>query len=276
MMPSCILVLIYNAASVSLQRSLDNLCAWASDWQLSININKCSVLSVSSRVSPSTYSYSIHGISIPHQATSCVDLGVTISHNLNFNDHINGIVSRARQRISILFRGFASRNNDILKRAFIVYIRPMVEYNSVVWNPRCIFLTDLLESVQRHFTKRIPSLSNCNYAERLARLSLDTLELRRLRFDLIFYYKVFNNLTPFDPQILFYEYHPPMSLRFNSPFIQKPAHMSNIALNTLFYRCIDAWNFLPADIRQAQSLSTFKRLIRSIDLSRFLRGSVFV
>ena len=263
-----------DVASVPLQQSLDKLCAWASDWQLTINISKCAVLSISTIAPVSVHSYFINGIPIPHQATSCVDLGVTISHNLKFNDHINSIVSRARQRISILFRGFASRNNDILRRAFIVYIRPLVEYNSVVWNPRCIFLTDLLESVQRHFTKRIPSISNCTYAERLARLDLETLELRRLRFDLIFYYKVFNNLSPFDPRILFCEYHPPMSLRFNLPFIQKPAHMSNLALNTLFYRCIDAWNFLPADIRQAQSLSEFKRRLRFINFSKFFIGTV--
>jgi hypothetical protein len=132
--------------------------------------------------------------------TSCVDLGVTFSHNLDFKDHINKIVSRARQRICMLFRGFTSRNIDILMRAFIVYIRPVVEYNSVVWNPCTVHLIDILESVQRSFTKRIPSISKLTCTERLAHLNLDTLELRRLRFDLIFYYKVFNHLTSFDPQ----------------------------------------------------------------------------
>jgi hypothetical protein len=37
-------------ASVLLQRSLDNLCTWASEWQLTINISKCAVISISSRV----------------------------------------------------------------------------------------------------------------------------------------------------------------------------------------------------------------------------------
>jgi len=27
------------------------------------------------------------------------------------------------------------RNIDMLKRAFIVYVRPLLEYNSVVWSP---------------------------------------------------------------------------------------------------------------------------------------------
>ena len=265
-----------NEVSVPLQRSLDNLCAWANDWQLTININKCAVLSVSSRIPAVSHNYFIHGISILHQDTSCVDLGVTISYNLAFNDHINNIVSRARQRISIIYRGFASRNNDILKRAFIAYIRPIVEYNSVVWNPCSVFLTDLLESVQRSFTKRIPSISNFSYAERLALLNLDTLELRRLRFDLIFYYKVFNHLTPFDPQTTFHVYQPPTSLRCNTPFIQKPAHASNKTLNTLFYRCIDAWNYLSIDLRNSNSLSVFKCGLKGVDLSRFLKGSLSV
>ena len=30
---------------------------------------------------------------------------------------------------------FLSRNIDMLKRAFIVYVRPLLEYNSVVWSP---------------------------------------------------------------------------------------------------------------------------------------------
>jgi hypothetical protein len=256
-------------ASVLLQRSLDNLCTWASEWQLTINISKCAVLSISSRVPATLHRYFIHGISIPHLDTSCVDLGVTFSHNLDFKDHINKIVSRARQRTCMLFRGFTSRNIDILMRAFIVYIRPVVEYNSVVWNPCTVHLIDILESVQRSFTKRIPSISKLTYAERLAHLNLDTLELRRLRFDLIFYYKVFNHLTSFDPQTVFGIYHPPACLRCNTSFIQKPAHMSNKTLATLFYRGIDAWNFLPADLRLSQSLLSFKRGLKNVELSSF-------
>jgi hypothetical protein len=55
-----------------------------------------------------SHSYLIHGISVLHQATSCVNLGVSISYNLAFNYHIINIVSRACQRTSILYRGVAS------------------------------------------------------------------------------------------------------------------------------------------------------------------------
>jgi hypothetical protein len=115
------------------------------------------------------------------------------------------------------------------------------------------------------------------YAERLACLNIDTLELRRLRFDMIFYFKVFNHLTSFDPQIITDNIYQPLAcLRSNTRFIQKPAHrpMSNKTLATLFHRCIDEWNYLPADLRHSQSLFTFKRGLRNVNLSGFLKGSV--
>ena len=56
-------------------------------------------------------------------------------------------------------------------------------------------IIDQLENVQRRFTKRVTSLKKYSYPERLAILGLEPLELRRLRCDLIQYYKIFNNLT---------------------------------------------------------------------------------
>jgi hypothetical protein len=124
-----------------------------------------------------------------------------------------------------------------------------------------------MESVQRSFSKRIPSISMFTYAKRVAHFNIATLALRRLRFDLIFYYKAFKHLTSFDRQIMFNIYQPPACLRSNTPLIQKPARMPNRTLATLFYRCIDALNYLPADLRHSQSLFTFKRSLRNVELS---------
>jgi hypothetical protein len=44
--------------------------------------------------------------------------------------------------------------------------------------------------VQRRFNKRFPGLAKNNYSSRLALLDLDSLELGRLRQDLILVYKI--------------------------------------------------------------------------------------
>jgi hypothetical protein len=97
--------------SLSLQQSLDRLVSWAKSWQLSININKCAVLFLSTKPQPTLRNYFIDGTLIS-QKDSYIDLGVTIGENLSFDAHISDIVSKARQRVSILFRGFLSRNTS--------------------------------------------------------------------------------------------------------------------------------------------------------------------
>jgi hypothetical protein len=60
-------------------------------------------------------------------------------------------------------------------------------------------MIDMIETVDRKFTKRISSIASLSYPARLAILDLNLLEQRRLRFDLIGYFKVFNHLTPSYP-----------------------------------------------------------------------------
>ena len=49
---------------------------------------------------------------------------------------------------------------------------------------------DAIESVQRRYTKRVPGLKNLSYPERLQRLNVISLELRRLHAGLIWCYKI--------------------------------------------------------------------------------------
>ena len=55
--------------------------------------------------------------------------------NLYFKSHIRTIIATALQRVGVFFRGFSSRQFDLVRKTFIAYIRPLLEYNSNVWNP---------------------------------------------------------------------------------------------------------------------------------------------
>jgi len=94
-----------------------------------------------------------------------------------------------------------SRDVDMLTKAYLVYVRPLLEVNSVIWSPHYKQGIDLIERVQRRFTKRLPGYSNYTYSERLTLLNLPSLELRRLRLDLIWCYKILFGLISIDLQI---------------------------------------------------------------------------
>jgi hypothetical protein len=85
----------------------------------------------------------------------------------------------------------------------------------------------------------------------------------------------FNYLTPFNPSDAFLIYTPIASSRSNSPYLQRPTKASNKLLQTLFYRQVEAWNSLPPALKSASSHPSFKRGLKNIDLSKFLKGSVY-
>ena len=123
--------------------------------------------------------------------------------HLKFYDYISKITSRAYQRIGLILRGFTSKNTELLRKAFIVYVRPILEYCTCVWSPHLLKDVHKLENVQRYFIRRLFPGCSFKYADRLLLLNLDSLESRRLKFDLKMYYEILNNLISIDPATLF-------------------------------------------------------------------------
>jgi len=74
----------------------------------------------------------------------------------------------------------------------------MLDYCSPVWAP--VYKTDinLIERVQRRFTKRNLGLKDISYHDRLVILdTADTLEIRRLKMNLIMLFKITHNQPVF-------------------------------------------------------------------------------
>ena len=91
---------------------------------------------------------------------------------------------------TLILRCFFTRDKCILFRAFTAYVRPLVEYCCSVWSPYQWTLIYKLERIQPNFTKELFSLEHLMCIDRLHVLNADTLEIRRLKADLLFYYKI--------------------------------------------------------------------------------------
>jgi len=89
-----------------------------------------------------------------NMTSSIQDLGVIVDNRLTFKDHITSIVTRAHVRAMEIWRCFLCKDMDVVMRAFITYVHPLLEYCSPVWSPSSNTLIDQLESVQWRFTKR--------------------------------------------------------------------------------------------------------------------------
>ena len=162
--------------------SIHLVSAWASTWQLPINHSKSQHL----HLGPITQfpPYEIGGYKIPQLETN-TDLGTITTSKLKYNGHIASNSYKVHSRACIILRSFYSHNHTLLRRAFISFVCPILEYASHVWNPFTYKSINDCEHVQRHFTSRIPAFKHLSYSARLALLNLDSLEIRRRRLDII-------------------------------------------------------------------------------------------
>ena len=80
-----------------------------------------------------------NGTHLPtHQSVR--DLGIMVNESLTRSSHIAKIaaISHQRtnyQRVNLIFRTFVPRDVTMLLRAYATYVRPLLEYNTVVWSP---------------------------------------------------------------------------------------------------------------------------------------------
>ena len=169
----------------------------------------------------------------------------------------------------------------MLVKDFKVYVRPLVEYCSPVWSPSNTGLITKLESVQRRFTKSMSGMSSSSYSEHLRLLNLDSLEMRRLRADLILRFKMLKEFVDVDASE-FYERVAPDSVtrghRYKlvhtsvSPQCFTPVFHPSVRINVeqhfFAVRIIPVWNSLSSNVVEAESISCFKARLSREDLTK--------
>ena len=89
-------------------------------------------------------------------------------------------------------------------------------------------------------------------------LNTDSLELRRLKSDLVTMYKVVHG---FDDITGIFEFCVNSCTRGGELNILKPHSNNNVRAHSFACRHLNCWNELPETTRNAESLSSFKRLV---------------
>ena len=200
-----------------LQQDLDHLHEWELEWDIEFNPSKCVVIHVTRSRTPIPSQYLLHGQVLESVAGSKY-LGVEISSNLLFNNHIQNITTSASRSLGFLRRNIRSQNPALREMAYKTLVRPIVEYSSTVWSPNTDQNIDKLEMIQRR-AARWTSHNYSTYAsvtEMLQSLSWRSLEQRRSDSRLCLFYKIIHGLVAID--LPPYVVHPLRILRNSHPF----------------------------------------------------------
>ena len=176
-------------------------------------------------------------------------LGVCLNSDLTPSMHCSNIAAMAFNRSCLLLKCFHSNDVSLLVRLYKVIVRPLLESNTQVWNPWFHNNIQCIERVQRFFTRAIlkrAGVPYMDYDDRLANLGLQSLEYRRVFYDLVMCYKIYNNLVDLPFESFFTKPVRSYSIR-GHPCILRSKHLPHHAFRAHFFteRVIPIWNHLP-------------------------------
>ena len=179
--------------TVQLQQDLDELTKWENERSMEFHPDKCKVMCITNKLKPIKSSYYVHNHKLDTVETGKY-LGVLINKHLSWKPHVDAICKKANQTRTFLEHNLKDCQQDVKSQCYKTYVRPIVEYASVAWDPVGEWNQQLrhqIEMVQHRAarfvtgdwrtTSSVSAMSNT--------LQWQTLEQRRLQSRLIFLHK---------------------------------------------------------------------------------------
>ena len=237
-----------------LQEDLNSLLTWSNTWKLQFNLSKCKLLRIY-RALKFAYDYKMEN-SVLETVTEFNDLGVLVSSDLTWNNHIAHKISRANSLLGFIKRAIGFKASKKAKRTlYLSFIRSTVMYNSTIWHLNKTHLK-LLEGIQRRATKFILNDYNSDYKTRLKECNLLPLCYYKELRDLYFFYKSINNFFHFDVNNMFtFNINRDARIRQNVDPLSLKLPPFKTETGAAFYsvRLVKLWNSLPMQIRTLKS-----------------------
>ena len=88
------------------------------------------------------------------EVPNCKDLGVTMNNDATFDDHIDRVTKKARQKGGWILRTFYSRKQHFMRHMYNTLVQPHLDYCVQLWAPPEGPQMDKIEDVLRNYTKK--------------------------------------------------------------------------------------------------------------------------
>jgi Reverse transcriptase (RNA-dependent DNA polymerase) len=248
-----------------LNTDLREISTWAKQWLVDFNPNKTEVVffSLVCRNRPTLFFQNSQLNFVEHHK----HLGVTLSQDGTWHEHITNIISSASKVLGSMKMLKFKLKRKTLNQIYLSYLRPILEYASVVWDSCTLYEQDILEKIQYEAARIVTGLTRSVSIERLIKeVGWVSLADRRKIQKLTLIYNYHNGNLP----IYLNEIIPPNSYETHSYNLRNSNNLSVIARRTeIFARsvipsAVKLWNELDLSIRNSPSLHCFKIKMKNL------------
>ena len=163
---------------------------------MELNINKCSVLSITLKRNYIFHDYDILGATLKRVANHDY-LGGTISSDLSWFKRQFFFNNKASRILVLHKRTLSPCSQNVKSIAYKMLVRPQLEYASQVWNPYTMKCIKKIEQIQRNLCRFIfhEYRRDTDTSLLINRLNPGSLFTRRLIQQATMFYKIHYNLV---------------------------------------------------------------------------------
>ena len=179
-------------AGITLNSDLSKIHRWATDWLVSFNPSKSESLIFSRKVNKPYHPPIFMNNQQVNEVSTHKHLGLHLSYNFSWHEHIEYIKAKAWQRINTMRRLKVDLDRKSLQIIYFSFIKPLLEYADIVWN-NCTQYEQIQYGAARIVTgaTRLVSINSL-----LLETGWETLSARRKNHKFVMFYKMQNNLCP--------------------------------------------------------------------------------
>ena len=245
----------------NLQHDIDKLYNWSRTWQMAFNAKKCHVMSITRKRDKPTMQYRLgdNPLSVVDTFTY---LGVTISSDLRWRQHVSNTSAKATRTLNFVRRNIYHCRPEVKSLAYTSLIRPHLEYASAAWDPYTTRDSHQLDKVQRRaarFAKR-DYRHTTSASKLISELGWQSLADRRKNSRLCLFYKGLHGLAAI-PIGDFQRSHRCTRYCGTDTFIVIPSRIDCYKFSFIPRTLID-WNALPDSTRSKPSIDAFKKALQ--------------
>ena len=180
-----------------LQSDLEAVFRWATENNMQFNSDKFEVVRYRSKKSADVqFEYASNNGQVIMEKKTLTDLGVIMSCDASFNQHVLSICSKVKKKAGWALRTFMTREKLPMLTIWKTLVIPHHDYCSQLWCRVKTGLTQSLELLQRSFVSKIRGMKQLSYWEQLKTLRLYSLERRRERYILLYVWQILEELVP--------------------------------------------------------------------------------
>ena len=249
---------------VILQADITAIATWVEEERhLKLHADKCHLMLISRKrtCSITPPPLFVKADTPLQQVNSVKYLGVLLTSDLSWNEHITSICSKTRKLIGLLYRRFHHCSPELLIRLYKAFIRPHLEYAPQVWDPHLVKDIDLLEKTQKFALRVCCKDWSASYCDLLERCQVPYLSDRRRTAKMCHLYKIIYGIAdcenaPVTHRTLNYSCRRSNPIQIQTLFAQSSQYQFS------FYpHSISLWNNLSLSNDSLSSLPSFKRSV---------------